>query len=136
VPRKSADAIAGEYWRQMNAPPPPPPPEPPDYLSPRAKEIWRSITASRPPEYFDAPNGHLLAGFCVSAAISDAVYAELNGIDPTDPKQRRRWNTLQIMAARQSKLMLTLATRLRLLPTKYMAEKAVQEPAPWGGSVR
>ena len=50
------------------------------------------------------------------------VHEHLALLDPADLKQRRRWNTLQIMVARQSKLMLTLATKLRLLPTKEAAE--------------
>jgi phage terminase small subunit len=127
MPRKSAEALAGEYWRRLKAPPPPPHPKPPAYLNERAKAIWHDVVHSRPSDYFDVPNQHLLAGFCFAAATADVVADLMAQLDPTDVKQRRRWNTLQIMAGRQSKLMLTLATKLRLLPTKAQAERALQE---------
>jgi hypothetical protein len=136
MPRQSPDAIWAQHFRAQNAPPPPPPPEPPAYLSERAAQIWRDIVASRAPTYFDAPNRHLLAAFCVSAGVADIVNDELAAVDPTDAKQRRRWNTLQIMAARQSRLMLDLATKMRLLPSKADAERAMQEQRQPFGVVR
>jgi hypothetical protein len=84
MPRKSAEALMGEFWRAQNAPPPPPHPEPPVYLSPAAAEHWRAIVASKPSTYFDAANRILLECLCVHAATADWIWGEIQTLDPRD----------------------------------------------------
>jgi phage terminase small subunit len=130
MPRKSSEAIWAENIRALNAPRPGPRPEPPDYLNQRAAEVWRAIVAARPPEYFDPAAQHLLASFCASAATADLVHEQMVLIDAADPKQRRRWNQLQLMLGRQVRLMALLGSRLKLWPTKADAERAMQMMRP------
>jgi hypothetical protein len=118
VPRKSAEALAGEHWRAQNAPPPPPHPEPPASLSPRAAEHWRAIVRDKPSTYFDAANQVLLANLCAHLAVSDWIWREINAIDPSDPRQFRRYRTLGVMASRESRAILQMMTKLRLLPPR------------------
>jgi hypothetical protein len=82
MPRKSAEAIAGDWFRAQNAPPPPPHPEPPAYFSPAAAEHWRAIVASKPSTYFDAANRILLECVCVHAATADWIWGEIHTLDP------------------------------------------------------
>jgi phage terminase small subunit len=118
MPRKSAEAIAGDWFRAQNAPPPPPHPEPPAYFSPAAAEHWREIVASKPYDYFDAANRHLLEALCVTISVADAVWAEIHACDPSDPKQLSRYQRLVRIATRQSSMMAMLLSKLRLLPSR------------------
>jgi hypothetical protein len=122
MPRKSAEAIAGDWFRAQNAPPPPPHPEPPAYFSPAAAEHWRAIVASKPSTYFDAANRILLECLCVHAATADWIWSEIHTLDPRDKRQFQRYRSLGVMAARESRAIISLTTKLRLLPTKRMAE--------------
>jgi hypothetical protein len=122
MPRKSAEALMGEFWRAQNAPPPPPHPEPPAYLSPAAAEHWRAIVASKPSTYFDAANRILLECLCVHAATADWIWGEIHTLDPRDKCQFQRYRSLGVMAARESRAIISLTTKLRLLPTKRAAD--------------
>ena len=54
-------ALASEAFRALNAPTPPPPPEPPaSLLCGSRRALARAIVASKPSDYFDAPNQLLL----------------------------------------------------------------------------
>jgi hypothetical protein len=116
MPRKSVEALAGEYWRRTNLPPPPPPPEPPEWLSEAAARHWREIVASKPHDYWIPPNGDFLAHLCCHIATSDFIWAELHKLDLSDPKQLRRFRALSVMASRESRMISMLMTKLRLLP--------------------
>jgi phage terminase small subunit len=130
MPRKSAEAIAGEAWRRMQAPPHP---EPPVWLSEAAARHWREIVVTRPVDYFDAPNQHLLEALCVHIATADVVWSELAKIDVADPAQMRRYRTLLTMANRQSQMISMLLTKLRLLPSRLGTMPQMARPArpPW-----
>jgi phage terminase small subunit len=116
MPRKSSEALAGEAFRRLNAPPAPPP-EPPECLSPAAADCWRNIVADLPHDYFRPPNDILLEMLCNTCVSADAIAAEIAKItDLSDPKQLRLFSRLSIMAARQGKMIAMLCTKLRLLP--------------------
>jgi hypothetical protein len=121
----------------MHAPPLPPHPEPPDYLSPEAAKHWRQIITSRPPDYFDVVNQHFLAMLCHHIATAGLIWREINAIDPSDAKQLRRYRSLLTMASRESRMTSLMLTKLRLLPTRYMAEKeaAAVPSIPWARHV-
>ena len=119
MPRKSAEAIAGEAWRRMNAPPPPPP-EPPAWLSEAAAKHWREIVAELPPDYFDVVNQYLLEMLCNHVVTANRVWSEINKLDLNDPKQWRRYRSLSLAASRESRMTGMLLTKLRLLPPRHV----------------
>jgi hypothetical protein len=136
MPRKSAEALAGELWRNRHQRRPHP--EPPASLDERGRKHWQAIVASKPSEYFDVANQLYLEQLCHSLAHADRIWDEVNRLDPSDPKQFRRYRSLLVMACRQTGVVSLMLTKLRLLPTKYMAEKAAggrarvcTEPLPW-----
>jgi hypothetical protein len=135
VPRKSADALAGEAWRRMNAPPPPPRPEPPAVLSGRAREYWINIVNAYPPDYFDAANRIMLECLCMHLVVVDVVWPELEKLDISKRGDLTRYRKLAVTLARQSSMCSMIMTKLRLLPTKYMAQKALEQPARGNGTV-
>jgi hypothetical protein len=59
MPRKSADERAAGYFRTGGKGA-----EPPRDLSAFAKQLWRGIVASRPPEFFPPGQQELLRQFC------------------------------------------------------------------------
>jgi hypothetical protein len=63
-------------------------------------------------------------------ATADMIWADVHQLDQSDPKQFRRYRSLLVMAARESRMMTMLMTKLRLLPTKHMAEQTAQPPQP------
>jgi hypothetical protein len=90
--------------------------------------------ASRPSDYVDAPNRHLLEALCVSAAACDHIWRELNalhGCDLSDAKLLRRYRALSVMANRQSALISMLVTKLRLLPPRGPMPQMARNRAPW-----
>ena len=132
MPRKSAEALAGEAFRALNAPPPPPHPEPPASLSAAVAEHWRAIVASKPSDYFDAPNQLLLELLCSACAHSDFVAGQLALIDDLgDAKQLRLFSRLSIMASRQGKLIAQLCGKLRLLPRVGATAPIPLHTVPW-----
>jgi hypothetical protein len=123
-----------DFIRPVTVGRPPRRPAAPKGLSELAKMHWGNIVASRPPEYFDAANQVLLGCLCEHMAHSDWVAEAINGLDPDDPKDFRRYARLTIMANRESGAIAALMTKLRLLPTKKAAEMRADTPtatAPW-----
>ena len=134
MPRKSAEAIAGDLWRTRHQRRPHP--EPPASLGERGRKHWQAIVVSKPPEYFDVANQLYLEQLCHSLAHADLIWDEVNRLDPSDTKQFRRYRSLLVMACRQTGVVSLMLTTLRLLPTKYTAEKGGRErvstePLPW-----
>jgi hypothetical protein len=65
-------------------------------------------------------------------ATADWIWQQINACDPSDPKQFRRYRTLGTMASRETRAMLSLMTKLRLLPTRAQAMAAAAPPSrPW-----
>ena len=74
--------------------------------------------ASRPSNYFDAPVQPLLEALCTTYAILDDLWRQMHACDRDDPNGFRLYARLLLMANREGKLALTLATKLRLLPAR------------------
>jgi hypothetical protein len=83
----------------------------------QAKHL-REIVRSKPHDYFDAANQHFLEMLCHHIVTADLVWREINKLDPSDPKQFRRYRSLSVMASRESRMTALLLTKLRLLPPK------------------
>jgi hypothetical protein len=78
MPRISADARAGAYYRAKGKPP-----APPAHLDPQSKAIWRTITASRPPDFFTAGSLPLLEAYATSL-VMHRWYMDLWRTDPVN----------------------------------------------------
>jgi hypothetical protein len=59
MPRRSAEARVGAYFRTGGKPL-----GPPAHMTADTKRIWHVITASKPPDYFSPASGPLLEAFC------------------------------------------------------------------------
>ena len=97
MPRQSADARAAAVFRAGGHRPPP------RGLPPRARALWREIVGCRAPDHFDPGSFPLLRQFCILAAHTETLEAEL-AVDA---------HALEEMLA-VARTMTTLATKLRL----------------------
>src|SRR5947207_7552429 len=121
MPRKSAEARAGEAWRAKLAPPPVAPSPPPD-LSPAARALWRRIVKSKPADRFEAADLPLLRQFVVLSAQSIAVENALAAADVNDDAAPRLERRLRGLAATCA----GLASRLRLTPQARIDRRAAE----------
>jgi hypothetical protein len=64
MPRRSAEGRSAAYFRTGGKGP-----EPPRDMSAFARRLWRSIVASRPPEFFPPGQQELLRQFCELAEM-------------------------------------------------------------------
>jgi hypothetical protein len=111
VPRKSPEDRAGASYRAGGKPP-----EPPDILSAEAAVLWREITASRPPDYFDPAALVLLASFC-EMSITQQINLEAVKRDPSDSE-------FQAMAVRMQAAINSIAVKLRLTASASLLASA------------
>lgn len=97
-------------------------PQPPAHLSAAAAIVWRSVTASRPAEYFDAGAVPLLAAFCVATAELHRVTEALALASPVDELERyaKLVRASDALAGRAG----MLATKLRLTPQSKIDARA------------
>jgi phage terminase small subunit len=91
--------------------------EPPLRLLAEASAIWREVVATKPSDWFNADSSHLLEAYChavvshrlVSKSVmmfTDEALAQVGG-----PKQ---YELLTRMQERQTRVIATIATKLRL----------------------
>jgi hypothetical protein len=104
MPRKSPDAIAAAYLRTGGKPMPPP-----DHLEPDVAAIWRVITASRPPDFFNPGCAPLLEQYCTTLVMC-RFYARMWRERPKDRDYVRSVTMLNTSLS-------MLATKLRLANT-------------------
>ncbi len=121
MPRKSAEARAGEAWRAKLVPAPVPPPPPPD-LSPAARALWRRIVKSKPADRFDAADLPLLRQLVVLSVQSVAVENALAAADVNDDAAPRLERRLRGLAATCA----GLAAKLRLTPHSRIDRRAAE----------
>jgi hypothetical protein len=86
-------------------------------LSEAAAKHWRAIVASKHPRYFDAANQVLLEVLCEHMSASDWVAAKIRTLDPNVPKNFPDFERLLMMSAREGRAIMSLMTKLKLLPT-------------------
>jgi hypothetical protein len=107
MPRKSAASLA------VIPPSPRPYPEPLAHLSAPEAAIWRTIVKCRPPDFFDAANQVLLEQYCRHAHSANVIAKAIQAI-PDPEADLRRYSKLLEMAARESKAIMALSSKLRL----------------------
>jgi len=89
----------------------------PKRLTSRQKELWSEIVSSKPAAWFDAANSALLLGYVKSIVSHEILTSQSDAIEATlmEPDaDLKRLNRLHIMIERQSRLIQTFATKLRL----------------------
>jgi phage terminase small subunit len=121
MPRRSPEARAAAYYRTGGKSPPAP-----DHLSPKAKRVWREITASRPPDFFTRGSWPLLAQYCELDVLQQGYLTMLRD-DPLNPE-------VQAVTIKMAASLCQLATKLRLAITSVdkrsglLTEKGDPEP--------
>lgn len=99
-------------------------PEPPETLNEEESAIWRKITLTKPPEWFEADTQPLLESYCKAITFQRRVVAELEQ-ENTAGKSLTELDTLQKMVDRNAKLLASLATKMRLTPqSRYQPKSA------------
>jgi hypothetical protein len=129
MPRRSAAALA---VIPSVVPLLPARPMPPAYLPADAAELWRTMTASRPADYFDAASLPTLETLVRAMAEHRRLMALCEAMDPAaDPAAYGRLaRVADAMAARASQA----ATRLRLTHQSATDSRGAGRAARTGGA--
>jgi hypothetical protein len=107
-------------------------PEPPEYLSKAAAEVWREVVSAMRPDWFGRETHPILEQYCrhvvLARLIANAIPAEIDDIAGFD--------RLTAMHCRESAMVATLATRMRLTHQSSFDRKTVKRdeytgPRPW-----
>lgn len=84
--------------------------EPFDYLNDNQMRIWRDVTYTKPPEWFEADSAPLLAAYAVAVDLHESLTKKINSLDITDKDLER----LTLLKDKQANLMAGLAVKMRL----------------------
>lgn len=119
MPRRSVEDIAGAAYRAGGRPPPPP-----ADLSTKAKQLWRLIVGSRPPDYWDPAAQLLLASF-VELSVTQQVNLAMLRREPTDAQWQKQAAAMQLTLN-------SLAVKLKISPSGNLKRNAgiISERAP------
>lgn len=114
-------------------------PEPPPELQPSEAEVWRSVVATKPADWFTRDTHPLLTGYCRAAVAADLIAAQVKVFDPawlaTDDGLGR-YNQLMKMAQRQASLLATLATKMRLAQQSKYGARGAETQSRAGAAVK
>jgi hypothetical protein len=131
MPRKSAASLSVIPSGLPQRPPPP------AELTPTQAGLWTVIVGQMPADYFIAGSWPLLVAYCRHVDTSNVLAGLINAIDParlaTD-EVLARYGRLTEMAARETKAIASLSTKLRLAQSnRYDSKKRIATtPAiPW-----
>jgi hypothetical protein len=113
--------------------------DPPSQLSDEMADIWRGIVNGKPGDWFDAGSAPVLAQYCrhvIAARRASQLVVQTEADDGFDIDV---WSELLRLQERQSALLVSLATKLRLTPqSRYGARSAATAalnesvgPPPW-----
>ena len=119
-------------------------PEPPACLTPAQSEIWRTIVATKPVDWFQGDSIPVLIGYVRAIDLDNEIAAAVNGFDRTDivGEGFRNWKSLVKMQLDQQAHVAMLATKLRLTPQSRYTPKAASTAnnraglaRPWGAVI-
>jgi P27 family predicted phage terminase small subunit len=99
--------------------------KPPRGLPKKARELWQSIIKSLPPDYFRASELHLLAKFVMADHIYHLGMAEVEKTGIVLPMGNQGYaavNPALTVCNKQTQIMCTLATKLRLCPNSRVSK--------------
>lgn len=123
--RKSAAAlsvVAPEFGR----------PDPPADLKPPEAEVWRSVVATKPADWFTRDTHPLLSAYCRAKIASDIVAEEIAAFETKwlqNGDGLQRYDKLLAMQYRQGMLMASLATKMRLSQQSRYGPRAADTKA-------
>jgi hypothetical protein len=111
-------------------------PEPPAELSPQAAAEWRRITGALPYDWFTAPTQALLVQLCNHIVQARRIAGSIDAFETewlADPEGLARYDKLLALAARESSVIASLSTKMRLTPqSRYQPGRAATEAAKGG----
>jgi hypothetical protein len=106
---------------------PKPCPEPPEELTAEQAEIWRAVTATKPPAWFTPDSYPLLVAYCCLVTDFRNVESLLAGFEPGwagDKDGLERYAKLLQLRCMLSGRLAQLATKMRLAQQSRYDEKA------------
>lgn len=92
-------------------------PDPPLELKAAEAEIWRTVVATKPAEWFSRDTHPLLIAYCRAKIGADVVAKQVAAFDEawlTDPEGLKRYERLLRMARSQAATLAQLATKMRI----------------------
>jgi hypothetical protein len=97
-------------------------PAPPASLTATESKVWRAVVNDAPSGWFTAAQEPLLTAYCRHVVSSDQLAAVINkeGLDASDVISLRRFSRLLMMRHRESSMLMTLATKMRLTQQAQM----------------
>ena len=102
-----------------------PRPEPPEELNEEQAQIWRSLIASMPGDWFRAECESLIVALCRHVSYSRAIGARLNALNLRSVEDMSRFAELAKLHKNETQAIASLATKLRLTPqSRYNALNA------------
>jgi hypothetical protein len=124
MPRQSMEARAAEFWRKGRVMP-----KAPEYLSDKAKLLWKDVVSCKPSGWFDEGNLPLLGMFCDMVVIAEELAVQRDAV----PVLHREAARLERRWIKAVLTMCTLAVKLRLTPQANIHRKSgmLSEPG-WG----
>ena len=126
--RQSAAALAVVRPRMLRA-------EPPAELSAVEASFWRAVVETKPPEWFLPDTYPLLLAYCRARSASEIIAQQLAAFEPAwmeTPEGLARYDKLTQIQARQTMLLTTLATKMRLAQQSRYTETAANTAAKHG----
>jgi hypothetical protein len=114
-------------------------PEPPEGLTEEQAEVWRSIVATKPADWFERDTHKLLVSYCKHASIASALDREIDTFDPEwlrDKEGLDRYKSLTDMREKHTRALTALSRSMRLThQSQYRAESAAtkqrKSAKPW-----
>ena len=110
-------------------------PDAPEDLTPYQREIWAAITATKPPEWFEADTYPLLRAYCVAAQRHRDISQELDGMKVSDPlaKELMRMEDLYAKQLKSVGVAMRLTQQSRYTPQAAATanKKASNGKRPW-----
>ena len=124
MPRQSVEARAAEFWRKGRTLP-----DAPEYLSDKAKSLWKAIVSCKVPGWFDEGNYPLLAMYVDLVATAEELVIQRDALSALDRERAR----LARQHLKVALTMCTLAVKLRLTPQQSIHRRSgmLDEPG-WG----
>jgi hypothetical protein len=105
------------------------PPAPPPDLPPEAKECWTLTVGAFKPGWFTDENLKTLERYCRAIALGQHLFKAMAAIDlKADLDTFSKIHSVHI---RNSKLIVSLATKLKIWPQSSRSARATKRDEPW-----
>jgi hypothetical protein len=115
-------------------------PEPPADLNEKQADIWRSVVATKPADWFAPDSFPLLVAYCRAIVVHHSISEQIDSFDMAwlaDDDGLKRYDKLASIQERQARLIASLATRMRLSQqSRYKAETASTADKKAGGAIK